>query len=131
MQASPSRSLVERPYINTLAKRSNLVAAVFIPMSSIKTVGSAKMEYSAVGGSIICLLSRMKFSLSTCSSKVTLTVFYVLAILATLYRIYNRCRTHRFWWDDFLATVSLLFTCGLFIVLWLGFGIESFLVTSQ
>ncbi|TFK39693.1 hypothetical protein BDQ12DRAFT_773706, partial [Crucibulum laeve] len=49
-----------------------------------------------------------------------LTAPHVVAISSTLYRLYDRKRLHRLWWDDYTALVASLLDCVVFATMWSG-----------
>ncbi|PFH45388.1 hypothetical protein AMATHDRAFT_9358 [Amanita thiersii Skay4041] len=51
--------------------------------------------------------------------KCVLTVLYAVAILFTVFRFWNRCRTQRLWWDDWVALVPLTGIPILLAILWI------------
>ncbi|TFK39724.1 hypothetical protein BDQ12DRAFT_773769 [Crucibulum laeve] len=50
--------------------------------------------------------------------RIGLTVSHVVAISSTLYRLYDRKRLHRLWWDDYAALVASFFDCVVFVTMW-------------
>ncbi|KAF9261970.1 hypothetical protein L218DRAFT_1078353 [Marasmius fiardii PR-910] len=54
----------------------------------------------------------------TVSGRVIITLFYSIAIVLTLYRVFHRVRIHRFSWDDWLACLALLLIILYLILDW-------------
>ncbi|TFK31035.1 hypothetical protein BDQ12DRAFT_570208, partial [Crucibulum laeve] len=43
---------------------------------------------------------------------------HVMAISSTLYRLYDRKRLHRLWWDDYAALIASFSDCVVFAMMW-------------
>ncbi|KAF8868538.1 hypothetical protein CPB84DRAFT_1695962, partial [Gymnopilus junonius] len=49
-------------------------------------------------------------------------VLHGIAIFMTVFRVYHRTRTRRMWWDDFMASLSMLVDTAYISVLWLAYA---------
>ncbi|TFK39722.1 hypothetical protein BDQ12DRAFT_603103, partial [Crucibulum laeve] len=58
-----------------------------------------------------------------------LTAPHIVAISSTLYRLYDRKRLHRLWWDDYTALVASLLDCVVFATMWSGVAEEHIAVS--
>ncbi|KAF8886298.1 hypothetical protein BD779DRAFT_1786546 [Infundibulicybe gibba] len=50
--------------------------------------------------------------------RICLTSFHAIAILSTIFRLYRRASTHRWWWDDTFACPALVADCIYLAALW-------------
>ncbi|KAF8963012.1 hypothetical protein BDZ97DRAFT_1065676 [Flammula alnicola] len=53
---------------------------------------------------------------------VIITVFHVVAISSTVFRVFHRCRRRQMWFDDYLVIVPLVVDCAYLSTFWISFG---------
>ncbi|KAF8892168.1 hypothetical protein BD779DRAFT_96120 [Infundibulicybe gibba] len=50
--------------------------------------------------------------------KICLTSSHIIALSSTIFRLYRRMYTHRWWWDDTTACLALISDCAYLASLW-------------